>query len=193
MSNLGRLTRVEPIRSPNAISSIKKHLKSSPRNLALFTLGVNTALRASDLLRIKLSDIQHLRAGEQFTIKEKKTGKTKQVTLNKASFRAIRSYLKVRRKTAPDAPLFLSRKGAAKAISVWQLNHLVKKWARETGSHERFGSHSLRKTFGYMQRTQFKTDLPTLMVAFNHSSQLQTLTYLGVQADDVHRAFMNEI
>ena len=193
MSNLGRLTRVQPIRSPNAISSIKKHLKSSPRNLALFTLGVNTALRASDLLRIRLSDIQHLKAGEQFTIKEKKTGKTKQVTLNKASFRAIRAYLKVRRKTPPDAPLFLSRKGAAKAISVWQLNHLVMKWARETGSHGRFGSHSLRKTFGYMQRTQFKTDLPTLMVAFNHSSQLQTLTYLGVQADDVHRAFMNEI
>lgn len=193
MTNLGRLTRVEPIRSPKAILSIKKHLRGSPRNLAIFTLGVNTALRASDLLRIRLSDIQHLKVGEQFTIKEKKTGKAKQVTLNKASFKAIRAYLKVRRKTSQDAPLFLSRKGAASALSVWQLNHLVKKWADETGNQGRFGSHSLRKTFGYIQRTRFNTDLPTLMVAFNHSSQLQTLTYLGVQADDVHAAFMNEI
>ena len=52
---------------------------------------------------------------------------------------------------------------------------------------------TILSTTRYMQRTRFKTDLPTLMVAFNHSSQLQTLTYLGVQADDVHAAFMNEI
>lgn len=193
MANLGRITKVDPIRSGEQIASIKKFLKDSPRNLAIFTMGINTALRASDLLRIKLSDVEHLSPGEHFTIREKKTGKAKQVTLNKASYLAIKRYLKVRRKTHADAPLFLSRQGGNSSICVRQLNGLVKTWAKECGIKGRFGSHSLRKTFGYMQRTQFKTDLPTLMVAFNHSSQFQTLTYLGVQADDVHAAFMNEI
>ena len=193
MANLGRITKVDPIRLPKQISSIKKHLRDSPRNLAIFTMGINTALRASDLLRIKLADVEHLSPGEHFTIREKKTGKTKQVTLNKASYHAIKQYLKVRRKTHADAPLFLSRQGGNSAICVRHLNDLVKSWAKKCGIKGRYGSHSLRKTFGYMQRTRFKTDLPTLMVAFNHSSQLQTLTYLGVQADDVHAAFMNEI
>lgn len=107
--------------------------------------------------------------------------------------RQERPDLSVRRRTKSDAPLFLSRKGAHEAVSVRHLNRMVQGWARECAIKGRYGSHSLRKTFGYMQRTQFKTDLPTLMVAFNHSSQLQTLTYLGVQADDVHAAFMNKI
>lgn len=193
MANLGRITKVEPIRSPAHILSIKRLLKRSPRNLAIFTLGINTALRASDLLRIRLCDVEHLGRGESFTIREKKTGKVKQVTLNNASYRAVRRYLKVRRTTKADAPLFLSRQGAYSSICVRHLNELVKNWASSCGLKGRYGSHSLRKTFGYMQRTRYKTDLPTLMVAFNHSSQHQTLTYLGVQADDVHRAFMNEI
>lgn len=193
MANLGRITRVEPIRSPDAISSIKKILNRSPRNLAIFTIGINTALRASDLLRIRLSDVEHLSPGDHFTIREKKTGKARQVTLNRASHEALQKYLRVRRSTKTDAPLFLSRKGGHAAVTVRHLNRMVQGWARECSIKGRYGSHSLRKTFGYMQRTRFKTDLPTLMVAFNHSSQLQTLTYLGVQADDVHTAFMNEI
>ena len=193
MANLGHITKVDPIRLPSQISMIKKSLRDSPRNLGIFTMGINTALRASDLLRIKLADVEHLSPGEHFTIREKKTGKTKQVTLNKASYLAVKKYLKVRRKTHADAPLFLSRKGGHDAITVRHLNRMVQSWTRKCSLKGRYGSHSLRKTFGYMQRTRFKTDLPTLMVAFNHSSQLQTLTYLGVQADDVHAAFMNEI
>lgn len=193
MANLGRITRVEPIRSPGGISSIKKLLSNSPRNLAIFTLGINTALRASDLLRIRLCDVEHLSPGEHFTIREKKTGKARQVTLNRASHEALKEYLKFRRKTIAEAPLFLSRKGGHDAITVRHLNRMVQSWTRKCSLKGRYGSHSLRKTFGYMQRTRFKTDLPTLMVAFNHSSQLQTLTYLGVQAVDVHAAFMNEI
>lgn len=115
------------------------------------------------------------------------------MTLNRASHETVQKYLRVRRSTRSDAPLFLSRKGGHDAVSVRHLNRMVQTWASACSIKGRYGSHSLRKTFGYMQRTQFKTDLPTLMVAFNHSSQLQTLSYLGVQADDVHAAFMNEI
>ncbi len=48
----GSSIKVEPIRELRDIRSIKKLLADNPRNLCLFTLGINTNLRASDLLSI---------------------------------------------------------------------------------------------------------------------------------------------
>ena len=46
----GSQIKVEPIRKKRDIQSIKKMLSDNPRNQALFTIGINTNLRASDLL-----------------------------------------------------------------------------------------------------------------------------------------------
>ena len=54
MANKGRKTRVQAIRNPDDINTIRALLKDQPRNLAIFTLGINSALRASDLLAVKL-------------------------------------------------------------------------------------------------------------------------------------------
>jgi hypothetical protein len=50
-----------------------------------------------------------------------------------------------------------------------------------------------RLTFGYIHRTVFNTDIPTLMQMFNHSSQRQTLTYLGIQPSEIKEAYLREI
>ena len=193
MANKGKKTRVQAIRNPGDIKTIRELLKNQPRNLAMFTLGINSALRASDLLAIRVSQIRDIHPGGYFQVMEKKTGKLREVTLNRSSHKAIREYMQGRRETSEDAPLFLSREGASKRLTVRHLNWLVKSWCARINLPGRYGSHSLRKTFGYHQRVRFKTDLPTLMKAFNHSTQEQTLTYLGVQAEDVRAAFMNEI
>jgi hypothetical protein len=52
------------------IRLIKKVLADRPQNLAIFTLGINTNLRASDLLPITVDQVCHLKAGEHFTIRE---------------------------------------------------------------------------------------------------------------------------
>ncbi len=57
----GAVLRIEPIRCLEAIEAIKKHLESQPRNAAIFTLGINSNLRASDLLKITVG------GGEGFT------------------------------------------------------------------------------------------------------------------------------
>ena len=54
----GDVIRTEPIRKPEDLQAIKELLKDEPRNLAVFTFGVNTALRASDILRTRLCDVQ---------------------------------------------------------------------------------------------------------------------------------------
>ena len=188
----GSIIRVNPIRKKEHIQAIKALLKNQPRNLALFTFGINTALRASDILQIKVDQVEGLKIGESFVIREKKTKKVRRVFLNKATHQAIKKYLKVRPKTGPNAPLFLSRIGKEKAITVSYLNNLVKLWGKEVGVRDNLGSHSLRKSFGYHQRLA-GTSLPILLVAFNHSNQQQTLSYLGIEEEELTEAFLHVI
>jgi len=188
----GDVIRTEPIRKPEHLQAIKELLKNEPRNLAVFTFGINTALRASDILRTRLCDVQHLKPGETFTIREKKTQKKRPVALNEATYEAIQNYLRVRPETSPDAPLFLSRTGHEKALTVSSLNALVKKWGKEVGIRENLGSHSLRKSWGFHQR-KAGTSVPVLMSIFNHSNQRQTLDYLGINEEEIAEAYRHVI
>jgi integrase len=71
----GRAIRVDPIRRPEDIAAIKQILSGRPRDLLLFTMGINNGLRVGDLLRLKVKDLKSLKPGEFVTIKENKTGK----------------------------------------------------------------------------------------------------------------------
>jgi len=190
----GSTIKVEPIRELKDIRLIKKLLADRPRDLAIFTLGVNTNLRAGDLVRITADQVRHLQPGEYFTIREQKTGKLREVTLNKNVHEALQGLLRTMPVAAgPDeAVLFQSRKGR-QALCVSYLNSLVKTWCREVNLKGNFGSHTLRKTFGYIHRTVFNTDIPTLMQMFNHSSQKQTLAYLGIQPGEIKDAYLKDI
>jgi hypothetical protein len=45
--------------------------RGDPRNLAIFTLGINSALRGVDILRLKIEQVQDLKPGNSFDIREK--------------------------------------------------------------------------------------------------------------------------
>ena len=85
----GSTITVEPIKSTSDIKKIKKILANNPRDLCLFTLGINTNLRASDLLNIKIEQVQGLKTGDELALKEIKTGKSRRITLNKNAVKAI--------------------------------------------------------------------------------------------------------
>jgi integrase len=57
-------TKVDPIKSIKDIKSIKKLLKNNLRDYAIFIIGVNTNLRASDLVNINVGHVQILKPGE---------------------------------------------------------------------------------------------------------------------------------
>ena len=71
------------------VDPIKKLLADDPRNSALFSVGINTNLRASDLLRIRVGQVRDLKPGDEIELKEKKTGKSRRIALNKACVQAI--------------------------------------------------------------------------------------------------------
>ena len=186
----GSTIKVEPIKELKDIGTIKKLLADNPRDFALFTIGINTNLRASDLLQIKASQVRNLKPNGSFEIKEKKTKKAKRVTLNKACIDAIRNLL-------ASAPFkdsdYLFRSQRAEVLIVPSVVKLVKQWCRAINLKGNYGSHTLRKTWGYHQRVTFGTDLPRLMVCFNHSTQRQTLEYLCIQADEIREVYENEL
>jgi integrase len=188
----GDIIKVEPIRELKDIKSIKRLLADSPRDTAIFTLGINTNLRASDLLKITVGMIRHLKPEDHFSVREAKTGKDRNITINKTVFEAFWNLLATMPDAADHELLFQSRKGK-QALTVPSLNGLVKSWCKEINLKGNYGSHTLRKTFGYMHRTVNRTDLPTLMQMFNHSSQKQTLDYLCIQPEEIRSAYLFEL
>jgi len=185
----GSVIRVDPIRNIKDIKSIRKLLADQPRNLALFILGTNTNLRASDMLGIKAGQVRGLKPMDEIEIRERKTGKLRRITLNKTVVEATNSLLA----TFPyhdDDLLFRGQRGP---LTVPSLTRLVKSWCKAINLQGNFGSHSLRKTWGYHQRVTFGRSLPELMVCFNHGSQKQTLDYLCIQPEEIRSIYANEI
>ena len=69
---------------------------------------------------------------------------------------------------------------------------MVKNWCNSVGLEGNYGSHSLRKTWGYWQY-QHSTPIPLLMEYFGHNTQKQTLAYLCIQAKEVKQIFDMEL
>ncbi|MBJ6800160.1 tyrosine-type recombinase/integrase [Geomonas propionica] len=185
----GSIISVEPIRSRKHIDLIKKALADKPRDYALFVVGINTAYRASELLALTVGKVRHLQPGDTFTVREQKTSKKRDVTLNKAAYDALQALLTIMPDAADDVPIFNGRKGD-KALTVSTLNRLVKEWCSWCNLPGNYGSHTLRKTWGYHQRVTFKRDLPEIMVALGHSSQRQTLHYLCIADSEIQDLFL---
>jgi len=88
---------VEPIRDRKKISQIKNLLRGQRRHrdLLLFVVGINTALRISDLLELRISHFldKNLRFKGRFWIKEQKRGKRHKVFVNTSIHEIFKEYL----------------------------------------------------------------------------------------------------
>lgn len=183
------MERVEPIRSEKKIKDLKKYLlgAGNMRNYALIVLGLNTALRISDILKLTWEDVYDFEEKTFKThvyIKEQKTGKNKKFLLNK---NAIEGLLKHKRKLGHinfSDHVFISRNGENKAITRYMAIKIIKESCAAVGIKEHVGCHSLRKTFGYHSWKK-GVPVPVLMELFNHSTQAITKLYLGISQDDI--------
>ncbi len=180
----GSSIKVEPIRDLASIATIKTNLADKPRDLCLFTLGINTAYRANELLSITIGQVEHLNVGDLLELKQSKTGKYRSTPLNRPAIESIQNWLALYpAHKGPYSPLFLSRTG--ETLKVSSVSRMVKNWCKNAGLKGNFGSHSLRKSWGYQQRMLMDTAVPILMEAFGHFNQKQTLDYLGIQSGEI--------
>jgi len=183
---------VEPIRKKTDLEDIKRILKRrSLRDYALFVLGINSGLRISDLLSLKIKDVldpgsRRLKISDRIRMREKKTGKVKDFPLNKPARSALSEYLNTRR-PAKEEPLFPSRKGKG-PLTTRQAHRIISDAAKEVGIRERIGTHTMRKTFCYHAYKK-GVDISRLQKLLNHSSQTETLRYMGILRDDLDQIY----
>ena len=194
---------VQPIRSKKDREAIGKYLKAKNlRDYTLFEFGTRVGRRISDLCSLDVDDVSYidergrLVISERLIVKESKTGKFISLLINEQAQRALRKYLRQRLESVADVqqllkqPLFSSQKRNSKGeyrLSRWQVWYILSSAARACGLDIRVGTHSLRKTFGYVLYKQ-GVALELIQKIFNHSSQDVTLSYIGITQDDLDTA-----
>lgn len=195
------LKEVQPIKEIEKIDLMRRILAKGTygdRNVLLFSIGINTAYRISDLLTLKLSDVlevnrKKVRVKDRLIMKEKKTSKNNSVIITKKLQKDILDFVQ---KQYPEwfatqdlnHYLFMSRKREAgerpiSRVQVWTiLSH-----AGKLAGLNNIGPHSMRKTFGYHMYKN-GTSIELIQDLLNHSSAKVTLRYIGITQEDKDQA-----
>ena len=167
---------VEPIRDRETINLVKRILKEhGTRDYLLFLMGINSGLRISDILKLKVKDVLNKNYIE---IKEQKTGKLKRFPITNSFKSELDEYLIGK---SPEDWLFSSQRGG-KAITRIQAYRIINNACFQAGIEYRIGTHTLRKTFGDHFYQENK-DVALLQSILNHSAPSVTLRYIGINQD----------
>jgi integrase len=175
---------VQPIRSLEQLNDMKWSLKKwcGKRDYIMFLLGINTGLRVSDLLNLKISDIK---GKKKIAVKEGKTEKNREIHLTNI-YEELNVYIKTLKGTVW---LFPSRKGN-NPISRIQAYRQLNKASEMVDIPDGIGTHTMRKTFGYWHYKQFK-DVAELQKILNHSHPKITLDYIGITDEQIENNLKN--
>ena len=181
----------DPIRDKRKLKALGEYwLKlRNFRNYLLIVLGVCTALRISDLLRLRWTDVYDFDAGEfrtHITITERKTGKERMIALNNKALHALRLCFENSKR---GAFLFANNRRDAAPICRSQAWRIIKEAAEAVKVAGITGCHSLRKSLGYFA---WKAGVPPalLMDLYGHSSWEVTKRYLGIAQDDRDQVYL---
>lgn len=188
------MSQTKPIKNRiemNLFRDYYLHQHYNLRNYTMIVLGLNTALRISDLLTVRWKNVWDFcknKFRQHLEIIESKTGKENRIALNNSIQNALLLYRDSLTEISPSDFLFPSPRNNAKPLSRYQAFRIVKRAALDTGIEEVIGCHSMRKTFGY-QASKQGVSPALLMNIYNHSSYQITKRYLDIDQDDKDEAF----
>ncbi|MBG9543530.1 tyrosine-type recombinase/integrase [Cytobacillus firmus] len=178
---------VDPIKDIKSINKIKEILKrQSQRDLLLFVLGINTGIRVSDLLSLRISDVSDGKEIKEFIYiddlnngaESKNSNEQKAYFLNNSVKKELKKYFSQHDFTECDF-LFKSKKNN-QPITRQQAYRIINSAAKEAGIEGKIGTHTLRKTFGYHAYRK-GIAISIIMSIYNHHSSAETLRYLGIE------------
>jgi len=182
--------------SPHDVQTIKQILANAGnlRDLALFSMGMDTMLRGGDLLGLKVADVtDHTgKVVEQCTSGQQKTGKRTVVALLPYSRHILTQWIPVSGKL-PWHDLFTSmRTNAAQPLSTTQYRCLIKRWAASARLDPRqFSTYSVRRTKATLV-DQHTHNVEVVRQLLEQASVAATSVYLGIaqrQALELARKF----
>ena len=197
---------VQPIRLQSERDAIDSYLMhKNPRDRVMFALGIYMGRRISDLVSLNVRDVAYIdRKGrlcicERLVIQERKTGKFADLVIHPKVRRILSKHLRQRRKHCEtlgallNEPLLKSKKSRRNGQYRITRRHALRvltNAAHDCGLNYKIGTHSLRKTFGYIQH-QNGTSIELIQKMLNHSSPEVTLSYIGITRDDMDEAMLS--
>lgn len=199
----------EPFTNLKDIELIHRWLtsKGCVREAELFIISCNFALRIGDLL--KTTVVQSQLDSFIVTGNEQKTDKYKELPINEAARKAINRLLLWYRNELDIEPVYLFQSTSKNTrdrivpITPRHFNNKLKEAAEAVGIEVKrklkngkvigkfaCSSHSCRKTFGY-HRYKNGTDIRYLQALYNHKTEFQTLTYIGVTRRTIKDVYLS--
>ncbi|MFD3446171.1 tyrosine-type recombinase/integrase [Microbacteriaceae bacterium 4G12] len=170
----------QPIQSEQQIQRIKHILaQSSKRDALLFVLSVNSGLKVSEILQLKVDDVldENGKVRHSVLFYNEKTKKHKWFAANLELQEAIYDYMQERQQYKGNEPLLKSQKGSG-PITRQHAWFILNKAAKEVGL-DGMSAHTLRKTWGYCAYKS-GVDIAFLQHFFDHSTPSKTLKYIGI-------------
>lgn len=170
------MPKVDPIRDKMDIQRIEHVLRYySYRDWFAFRFGNNTALRCGDMLQIKVRQAKEL----YLNLRESKTRKYRHFYINEHLRPIIADYVRFMH----DDDYLFRPITENRPPTISQLYRSLRDAGRRVNVPN-VGTHTMRKTFAY----HFYRDtgrIAELMEILNHSSERQTLIYIGVIQEEI--------
>lgn len=177
---------VAAVKTKEEISTVSHMLEKHGGEIyrEIWNLGINLALRISDLLNLKYTDFMN---DDSITVIEKKTGKSRTIKLNEKAQTIIRR----RQSEFPnDVFLFQNKSNRAKNLNKALSREVVARKFAEVGEIVgiHLGTHSMRKTRGFAM-WDAGVPLEVICKVLNHSSPAVTMVYIGLTQDTVDKTY----
>jgi integrase len=154
------------------------------RELALFDLGIDSKLRACDLLKLKVRDVCcDERIAVRAIIVQQKTSRPVQFEITESTRTALTDWIRLSG-LASENFLFPSRVRASPHLSIRQYARIVDSWVEEIGlDPAAYGTHSIRRTKPSLIYRRTK-NLRAVQLLLGHTKLESTVRYLGIEVED---------
>lgn len=171
---------MEPIKDFDMIKNISDYLLANSklhgtRNQMMWLMGIYFGLRINRLVEFKVRDV---RDKDIIHIRETKRNKERKLIINNELNKYLSEYIKDKE---DYEYLFASQKGT-KPITRQQAWRIIKDAAQAFGL-DNIGTHTLRKTYGYIIYIKSDKDAVAVKEALNVGSVEVALRYIGVIKD----------
>lgn len=155
----------------------------------LIATGSYIGLRISDLLQLRWNQVLNQ---DYFIIVEKKTKKTRKVTIN-PELQEILNRLFVKLEAKENDLMFVNRFGE-KPLSIQYVNSKLKEIFTTYNIKGQYSSHFMRKTLGRrVWEVNKYSDQALLLLSqlFNHASVSTTKIYLGIREQEISNLYLS--
>ena len=184
--NKGKLIGQNAPFKPKEVWAIRAHLQmeNRGRELALLDLGIDSKLRACDLVKLRVRDVCHGdRVASRGTVLQQKTQRPVQFEISPGTQQALEAWVR-KAGLSSDDYLFPSRVRRSPHLGTRQYARIHDGWVSLVGLDPAdYGTHSMRRTKASLIYRQTK-NLQAVQLLLGHAKLESTVRYLGIEVHD---------